>query len=148
MSEEAASAPNDILPITIAKDYLEGRGLTPGDPSEFEDEGISPDEDASAGFSAHNFHTGKIMVSVYEAEPSRVRIEGSLYDEFIQILEGRLILTPDSGGEFEFRKGDSLVLPKGYVGYWHMPEKYRELIIIDTAYLDDMQTADEAGEDP
>lgn len=77
------------------------------------------------------------MVSIYESEPSKVRVEGSLFDEFIQILEGRLILTPDSGGEFEFKEGDSLVLPKGYTGYWRMPEKYRELIVIDTAYLEE-----------
>ena len=82
----------------------------------------------------HNFHTGKIMVSVYEAEAGKVHIDGSLYDEFIQILEGRLILTPDAGGRFEYKAGDTLVLPKGYVGHWEMPEKYRELIVIDAEY--------------
>jgi len=28
-------------------------------------------------------------------------------------------------------------VPKGYKGGWHMPEKYRELIVIDTAYLEE-----------
>ena len=50
-------------------------------------------------------------------------------------LEGRLILTPDDGGTYEFKKGDSFIVPKGYTGHWHMPEKYRELIVIDTGYL-------------
>jgi len=26
----------------------------------------------------------------------------------------------------------SLILPEGYVGYWDMPEKYRELVVINT----------------
>ena len=138
MSEESSAEPKGILPIAIEQGILDGRGLTQGDNSEFEDEdNITQDEDASGGFSTHMFHTGKIMVSVYEAEPGKVHIDGSLYDEFVQILEGRLILTPDSGGEFEFKTGESLVVPKGYKGGWHMPEKYRELIVIDTAYLEE-----------
>ena len=75
------------------------------------------------------------MVSVFEAGPGKVRIEGALYDEFITILEGRLILTPDSGGEFEYKAGDSLIVPKGYVGGWDMPERYRELIVVDTEFM-------------
>ena len=102
---------------------------THGDPEEFtEEEGISREEGEEAGgFRVHNFHTGKIMVSVYETEAGKVHINGSLYDEFIQILEGRLILTPDAGGRFEYKAGDTLVLPKGYVGHCEMPEKYHDL---------------------
>ena len=139
MSQEASSAHPNVLPIAIEESYLQGRGLTKGDPSEFEGERIERGDEGPAGFSSHNFHTGKIMVAVYEAEPTKVYINGSVYDEFIQVLEGRLILTPDSGGEYEYKAGDSLVLPKGYKGYWHMPEKYRELIVIDTAYMEEAE---------
>ena len=138
MSEESSAGPQGILPIAIEQGILEGKGLTQGDMSEFEDsDNITQGKDGSAGFSMHTFHTGKIMVAVYEAEPGKVHIDGAVYDEFVQILEGRLILTPDSGGEFEFKTGESLVVPKGYKGGWHMPEKYRELIVIDTAYLEE-----------
>ena len=136
MSEDSSAVPQGILPIAIEQGILDGKGLTQGDMGEFEDN-ITQGEDGSAGFSTHMFHTGKIMVSVYEAEPGKVHIDGSVYDEFIQILEGSLILTPDSGGKFEFKTGESLVVPKGYKGGWHMPEKYRELIVIDTAYLEE-----------
>jgi uncharacterized cupin superfamily protein len=138
MSEEKSAQPK-ITPIAIEESFLQGKGLTAGDPSEFEEEGITREEEPSAGeepsaFGVHNFHTGKIQVSVYESEPAKVRIDGALYDEFVQILEGRLILTPDGGDEYEFKQGDSLVVPKGFTGYWHMPEKYRELIIINADY--------------
>ena len=133
---DSSKAPSIITPIAVEQSYLDGKGLTTGDPAEFEEEGISGDEQPST-FGLHNFHTGKIMVSVYESEPAKVRIDGSLYDEFVQILEGRLILTTDDGDEFEFKQGDSLVVPKGFTGFWHMPEKYRELIIINADYHED-----------
>jgi uncharacterized cupin superfamily protein len=43
-----------------------------------------------------------------------------------------LILTLDDGRTFEFEQGDSLVVPKGYKGSWEMPERYRELVVVDT----------------
>lgn len=39
----------------------------------------------------------------------------------------------------EFKQGDSLVVPKGYTGTWEMPEKFRELIVIDTDFLKDSE---------
>lgn len=80
--------------------FLRGKGLTPGDPAEFADSGEINQSDAEpASFSVHNFHTDKLMVSIYETEPGRVRIEGLPYDEFIHVLEGRLILTPDADSQ-------------------------------------------------
>ena len=144
MSETAASqaGPEMIVPIAIEKSFLNGKGLTDGDPGEFDDEGIEREEDSQATFRQHNFHTGKIMVSVYESDPATVQIDGSLYDEYVYILEGRLILTPEGGDSYEFTVGDSLVVPKGYKGEWRMPEPYRELIIIDTEFMQGAQAAE------
>lgn len=120
---------SDIVPIALEKSYLEGKGLVAEDPSEYDEYVDSENENPS---SSHTFHQGKILVSVIEAGPGKVRIEGLPYDEFVQILEGRLILTLDDGRTFEFEQGDSFVVPKGYVGYWEMPERYRELVVVDT----------------
>ena len=125
-----------IVPIAIEQSYLDGLGLVAADLSERDpaDSNVSSDEPIPN--SSHTFHLGKIMVAVYEAAPGKVHIDDARYDEFVHILEGRLILTPDGGEEsFEFKKGDSLVVPKGYTGTWEMPEKYRELIVVDTEYL-------------
>ena len=134
MSQESSSAPPKITPIAIEQSYLGGRGLTKVDQSEFDGEGITREDDYTSEAYKHDFHLGKILVAVYEAGPGKVYIDGAVYDEFVQILEGRLILTPDGGEPVEFKQGDSLVVPQGYKGYWHMPEKYRELIIINTDY--------------
>ena len=136
MGEDTGRASGSALPISVDRRLLAGEGLGLGDLSEFDDEGITLEEEA-ADFRTHNFHTGNIMVSVYEAGPGKVRIDGSVYDEFITILEGRLILTPDGGGEYEYQAGDSLVVPKGYQGGWEMPVPYRELIVVDTEFMRD-----------
>ena len=136
MGNESANEPAQILPIRLEQNILDGQGLISGDPTEFEGEGMTREGEA-APFAMHNFHTGKITVSVYESEPSKVFIDGSPYDEFVYILEGRLILTPQGGSAQEYKQGESLVVPKGYVGHWEMPEKYRELIVIDADYATD-----------
>ena len=133
-SQESSSEPAPVMPIAIAQGYLEGRGLTRVDPSEFDGENVTRDDDFTSDSYTHAFYAGKIFVAVYEAGPGRVYIDGAVYDEFVQILEGRLILTPDGGDAIEFKQGESLVVPQGYKGYWYMPEKYRELIIINTDY--------------
>ena len=134
MSEVISKTMDSAVPISVDRGFLAGEALTAGDHSEFDNEGVTA-EDEAADFRTHNFHTGNIMVSVYEAGPGKVRIEGSVYDEFITILEGRLILTPDSGGAFEYSAGESLIVPKGYHGGWEMPERYRELIVVDTEFM-------------
>ena len=130
------TAPSTILPVPIEKSFLEGKALTLDNPEEYDSYTDSEGKVRNPSFS-HEFHNDKIHVSVIEAGPDKVRIDGLPYDEFVQILEGRLILTPDGGDEsYEYKTGDSFVVPKGYTGTGHMPEKYRELVVIDTSYLE------------
>ena len=120
---------SEIIPIAVEKSYLEGKGLV-AQGSATSNASVTTERPVSN--SAHWFHKGKIRVSVIESEPAKVRIDGHPYDEFVHILKGRLILTVDDGREFTFEQGDSLIVPKGYIGSWHMPEQYRELVVIDT----------------
>ena len=136
MSEKTAVEAHPVIPVLIEQGYLDGKGLIEGDPGEFEGEGIeAEDGGATPGFRTHVVHTGNILVSIYEAGPAKVRIDGSHYDEFVQVLMGRLILTPDGGEPTEYKVGDSLVVPKGFTGTWDMPERYRELIVVDTLFM-------------
>lgn len=118
------------LPILIENHFLQGRGLTVLDPEGPTDEGVTAEEPINS--SMHLIYSGKISAYIFEVEKGRVRIDGLPYDEFVQVLEGRLILTPDDGEEKIYNKGDSLIVPEGYTGYWTMPEKYRELVVINT----------------
>ena len=127
-----------IVPIAVENSYLEGKGLVEDDPSDYDDYTKSVDgekREPTSRSSSHIFHHDKIHVSVIEAGPDKVRIEGLPYDEFVHIVMGRLILTLDDGRKFEFEQGDSLIVPKGFVGIWEMPERYRELVVVDTEAL-------------
>ena len=57
--------------------------------------------------------------------------EPFLFDEFVLILSGKLILTNSDGVSQEYVAGDSLVVPKGYQGTWKMLGNYRELVVIE-----------------
>ncbi len=129
---------SEIVPIAIEKSFLEGKGLVEDDPSEYDDYTKSVDgekREPTSRSSSHIFHHDKIHVSVIEAGPDKVRVDGLPYDEFVHIVMGRLILTLDDGRKFEFEQGDSFIVPKGFVGIWEMPERYRELVVVDTEAL-------------
>lgn len=128
VSAEGPATPT--LPVTIQKHFLQGHGLVATDPATASDEGVSTE--GTINSSSHLFFEGKISAYVFEVDPGRVRIDGLPYDEYVHVLEGRLILTPDGGEAIEYKKGDSLIVPEGYTGYWDMPEKYREFVIINT----------------
>ena len=77
-------------------------------------------------------HYGEeLIVEVYEDDPVTLRFDEAFpYDEFIQVLSGKLILTGTDGVTQEFVAGDSLVIPKGFIGNFQMLGNYRELILI------------------
>ena len=53
------------------------------------------------------------------------------YDEFIYLLSGKLILTDEKGEVTEYLAGESLVVPKGFLGIWEMQGYFRELVVIE-----------------
>ncbi len=78
------------------------------------------------------FSGEQLIVEVYEDnEATFAGREPFVYDEFVLILSGKLILTNPDGVSQEYVAGDSLVVPKGYKGTWKMLGNYRELIVIE-----------------
>ena len=87
-------------------------------------------------------YDGDVTVQVVEiAGPRTNQVIDCSYDEFIYILEGGLILTPENGTPHEFGAGDSLVMPKGFTGTWeNTGDVYRELVVIEKkTWEQDMQ---------
>lgn len=78
-------------------------------------------------------HYGEqLIMEVYEDDPATFRLaEPAVYDEFVLVLSGKLILTGSDGAAQEFVAGDSLLVPKGFTGTWQMLGNYRELIAIE-----------------
>ncbi len=81
-------------------------------------------------------HQGQFVVSVFEASPAVIDVsEPFPYDEFVLVLEGKVILTNFDGGSRTYNPGDTFLVPKGWLGTWAMPVKYREMVIIETKAL-------------
>jgi hypothetical protein len=78
-------------------------------------------------------HYGEQLITeVYEDDPATFDMsEPTVYDEFVLVLSGKLILTGADGASQEYVAGDSLVVPKGFTGTWKMLGNYRELIVIE-----------------
>lgn len=78
---------------------------------------------------------GDVIAIVYESSPGKVELEDYGYDEYIHVLEGKLIVTATGdggGGPVETEAGGHVVLPKGFSGTWEMVgDPYRELVVME-----------------
>ena len=123
--EEKIGAP---APVRLDAEKLAGLGLEEFEPF--------PKEIVLSGRSKHSYHTffsgEEVVVEVYEAEPAKLKIDEPWpYDEFIYLLSGKLVLTDARGEVTQFVAGESLVVPKGFLGIWEMQGNFRELVVIE-----------------
>jgi uncharacterized cupin superfamily protein len=81
---------------------------------------------------ARLFSGEELQVVVVESTPAKTshRDRPLEYDEFVLVLNGKLVLTEPNGTVHEFTPGQALVVPKGYTGTWEQQGTYRELAII------------------
>ena len=95
-----------------------------------------PDGTVLSGANEHwqkVIHQGDFVVALYESEAALIDVSYPFsYDEFVTVLEGRVILTSLSGEKQTYEVGDTFLVPKGWQGTWDMPVKFREMIIIET----------------
>jgi hypothetical protein len=128
--EKQTGAP---APIRLDAEKLAGLGLEEFEPF--------PEEIVLSGRSSHSYHTffsgEEVVVEVYEAEPAKLKIDQPWpYDEFIYLLSGKLVLTDAKGNVTQYVAGESLVVPKGFLGIWEMQGNFRELVVIEKkAYM-------------
>ena len=133
MAEQPATAEQTQTrgaPLRIDPAVLAGQGLDPG-----------PEQDGVQS-SFKSVFEGDIVSAVFESGPGAMQVEDLMFDEFIYILAGQLVLTgADDGVAHTFGTGDHLVLPKGWSGTWEMVgDTYRELIVVETqTYLKSLE---------
>ena len=123
-----ATAGKEHKPVQLDRDQLAGLGLEeyPAMPAEEVLEG-------GTGQRGDVFFLGdELVVGVWEADASILAIAEPLdYDEFVTILSGKLILTDKQGTATEYVAGESVVVPKGFVGTWQMLGNYREIYVME-----------------
>ena len=130
---ERETAEKEYTPVRLDRDKLAGLGL--------EEYPAMPAEEVLEGGSGHRgdiFFVGdELAVGVWEADASTLAVAEPLpYDEFVTVLSGKLILTDKQGTATEYSPGESVVLPKGFVGTWQMLGNFREIYVMEKeAYM-------------
>ena len=126
-SKQVTELSKSVLPIPLDADKLKGEGIPDMEPW--------PAEIVTSGGGRHGMHqffSGEFVAAVYQTEPTILSLKDYPFDEFVYILDGKLVLTPDTGNAQTFVAGESLIVPKGFTGTWEMKGHYRELLIIET----------------
>ena len=102
-----------------------------------------PDELVLSGTNKHwqkILHMGEFVVVLYESEAAVIDVSYPFpYDEYVLVIEGEVILTSTSGDRQRYGVGESFVVPKGWMGTWDMPVKYREKIVVERKAWDESE---------
>lgn len=116
-------------PVRMNPDNMAGLGLTPIPNDGFVDILVEGELEFTL---ARLFAGEDLQVVVVESTPARTdhRNRPLEYDEFVLVLNGRLVLTEQNGREQAFTPGQAFVVPKGYTGTWEQQGTYRELALI------------------
>ncbi|HAU75775.1 MAG TPA: hypothetical protein DCW88_09660 [Agrobacterium sp.] len=72
---------------------------------------------------------GSTVVGWWEATPGTYRQSSEAW-EFVHLIDGRIILTPDGADPVEVGPGDAFVVEKGFKGTWKIVEKVRKHFVI------------------
>jgi uncharacterized cupin superfamily protein len=83
---------------------------------------------------ARMFSGEELTAVVVESTPAKTshRDKPLGYDEFVLVLNGKLVLTEPDATVHEFTPGQAFVVPKGFAGTWEQLGDYRELAIISS----------------
>lgn len=73
-----------------------------------------------------------IDVGLWECTTGSFSARRDTYTESCVILAGHVTLE-DAHGSIEYRAGDVLVTPQGWVGLWHVHETVRKVYVINSA---------------
>jgi len=124
-AEPAVKQPS---PVRLDREKLAGLGL--------EEYPAMSAEEVLEGGSGHRgevfFLGDELAVGVWEADASILAVAEPLdYDEFVTVLSGKLILTDEQGTAKEYLPGESVVIPKGFVGTWQMLGNFREIYVME-----------------
>ncbi len=79
--------------------------------------------------SATIWEVAGIDVGLWECTPGSFSSRRDTFTESCVILAGHITIE-DSSGSIEYRPGDVLVTPMGWVGIWHVHETVRKVYVI------------------
>jgi uncharacterized cupin superfamily protein len=76
---------------------------------------------------------GKTSVGVWECSPGSFTAHRDGYSEICQLLTGSVTVDTDGEGSVTLHAGDTLVMPDGWSGVWHVHEQLRKTYVTVTS---------------
>lgn len=83
-----------------------------------------------ASMSVWDSADGRTNVGVWECSPGSFTARRDGYTEVCQLLEGRVTIDTEGGESVTLTAGDTMVMPDGWVGVWHVHEPLRKTYVI------------------
>ena len=123
------SAAGDVAPVRLDAGKMAGLGLTAIPPDAYKEILVG----GELNMKVANLFTGKeLRAEIFGSTPAKTdhKKRPTDGDEFVYVLNGKLILTEPNGKAHEFLPGNALVLPAGYTGTWEMQGDYREIAVV------------------
>lgn len=74
---------------------------------------------------------GRLFCGIWESTPGKVLIDYTEW-EFCHLIEGRAVVTAESGEQWRFGPGDAFMIPAGFRGTWESVETVRKHYVILT----------------
>jgi uncharacterized cupin superfamily protein len=72
-------------------------------------------------YTAYTDPSGVFTVGVWACDAGTLSIKDLAIDEACYLIQGEVIITDEHGNSERFGPGEAFVLPRGFVGTWHMP---------------------------
>ncbi len=73
----------------------------------------------------HTSADGSVISGTWEATPGSWHATYKVY-EFVHLIEGRIIITPDGGASVTLNPGDAFVVEPGFAGTWKIEAPVRK----------------------
>jgi uncharacterized cupin superfamily protein len=73
--------------------------------------------------------TSKFFVGTWSSEIGKWNISYT-EEEYCELLEGRSVITDESGHSVTVSKGDTFVIPRGFVGTWEVVSPTKKKFVI------------------
>ena len=105
--------------LRIRADGPDGRGLPPTH-HDASDTALEGARDPRA-YTAFTDPSGVFTAGVWSCDAGTLRIEDLAVDEACYLIAGEVIISDDRGNTERYVAGDAFLLPRGFVGTWHMP---------------------------
>jgi uncharacterized cupin superfamily protein len=121
----------DPAPLSLTEALKASEGFVPMEPW--------PPGFALRGGNEHatrELYQGDLSVQLYESKDELVKLVHQPYDEFVYVIRGEAVLTPEGRAPRVFAPGEFFLVPKGFTGTWESRHDFRELIVIERKSLE------------